>query len=323
MKKKILALLLVVSLLFTFVTPLLAAGNGSGFSTDANNDGIPDALYEASSRVEAAAPMGNAAMAQALDRFYKSLPYSPKVRLLQRRAASLILELRDASPERRTGIRMELNAIEKEMEADPSYAEVMKGMDAIVAHETGLPVGSTRIGADGVNWSSLHRGHVMLVRSGLVPWTALIYAMWYSHAGTYHGYSLVYESNTDGVRLKPLSNWKHSNYYVGLGYDNRRTSSQVENALSWAEGFYGTDGRTPYNYWYPDKETDSKLYCSQLVWKIHKHIGVDLDSNSWIYLAWLTARWGPIGYVVGLLAVAPDEIGLSSYVTFYSKGWNH
>ena len=36
---------------------------------------------------------------------------------------------------------------------------------------------------------------------------------------------------------------------------------------------------------FPNKQTDNKLYCSQLVWKIHQGAGTNVDSNS---LKWFT-----------------------------------
>jgi hypothetical protein len=171
-------------------------------------------------------------------------------------------------------------------------------------------------------WGSLKRGHIMLVRSGFVPWTTFVYAMQYTHAGNYDGTNQVYESNSDGVRLKPLSNWQQKNNYVALGFNNKRNTAQVESSLNWAKGKYGTNATTPYNYNFADKTTDSKLYCSQLTWKIHKNIGVDVDSNHVSYLTYVTSKWGSPGLVIATVAVAPDEIALSKDVTLYSSGWN-
>jgi uncharacterized protein YycO len=171
-----------------------------------------------------------------------------------------------------------------------------------------------------VDWRKLKRGDIMLVFGN--DWRAWIYAMKYSHAGNYDGSQRVYESNpSDGVRLKPLSNWQRPNIYIGLGRNNKKSESQVRGALDWAKGKYG-DGRTPYNYVYPDKWTDSRLYCSQLVWKIHKYLGVDLDSNNWGYFVWAAARFG--AWILGVIGpgVAPDEIGLSPSVAIYAEGWN-
>jgi hypothetical protein len=174
-----------------------------------------------------------------------------------------------------------------------------------------------------VNWGSLKRGYIMLVRSGWLPWTSFVYAMQYNHAGNYDGNNQIYESNpNDGVRLKPLVNWTQKNNYVALGFNNKRNTTQVEGSLNWAKGKYGTNGRTPYNYNFLDKTTDSKLYCSQLTWKIHKNIGVDVDSNHWSYLAYVTSKWGLAGTGIATAAVAPDEVGLSGNVTLYSKAWN-
>lgn len=173
-----------------------------------------------------------------------------------------------------------------------------------------------------VDWGALRRGHIMLVRSGRQSWTDFIYAMTYSHVGNYDGNRWVYESNSDGVRLKPLSNWQQTNNYVALGYNNKRSTTRVQNALNWAKGRYGTDGRIPYNYNYANKSTDSRLYCSQLTWKIHKNVDVDVDSNHWSYLTYISARWGLLGLAVARAAVAPDEVALDSDVTVYATAWN-
>lgn len=165
-------------------------------------------------------------------------------------------------------------------------------------------------------WGSLARADVMHINNkGLIN----LWAMYYSHSGTYNGGGYVYESNTDGVRLKPLANWQQGQP-VALGRTNGKTYADRTAALNWAEAKYGTDGRTPYNYNFVDKWTDSALYCSQLVWKIHGHMGLNVDSNDWRYLAWLTARYGLLGTTVGYYAVAPDEIFLSPLITYYSVG---
>ena len=203
--------------------------------------------------------------------------------------------------------------------AAPSHAKDGVNSD-IRRNPNAVPPAGQQMAA--VNWGSLRRGYIMLVRSGWLPWTAFVYAMTYTHAGNYDGYNQVYESNSDGVRLKPLSNWQQKNNYVALGFDKQRNTGQVEGALNWAKGKYGTNGRTPYNYNFANKSTDSKLYCSQLTWKIHKNIGVDLDSNHWSYLTYISAKWGLAGLAVGRAGVAPDEVALSSNVTLYSKAWN-
>lgn len=142
------------------------------------------------------------------------------------------------------------------------------------------------------------------------------YALYYSHSGTYNGNNTVYESNSDGVRLRPLSSWQQGQP-VALGYTRNRSYSEVSAALNWAKNKYGTDGRTPYNWNFLNKSTDSALYCSQLVWKIHQHMGVNVDSNDWRYVAFLTALYGPVGTTFAYAAVAPDEVFLSDQIIYY------
>jgi uncharacterized protein YycO len=104
---------------------------------------------------------------------------------------------------------------------------------------------------------------------------------------------------------------------VALGYTKGKTLSQVTASLNWAKNKYGTDGRTPYNWNFLNKGTDSALYCSQLVWKINQNMGVNVDSNHWSYVAFLTAKFGVVGTTFALTAVAPDEVYLSSNIIYY------
>ncbi|HCX79868.1 MAG TPA: hypothetical protein DG577_10700 [Firmicutes bacterium] len=143
-----------------------------------------------------------------------------------------------------------------------------------------------------------------------------VYALYYSHSGTYNGNNTVYESNSDGVRLRPLSSWQQGQP-VALGYTSGKSSSEVAAALNWAKNKYGTDGSTPYNWNFLNKTTDSALYCSQLVWKIHQNMGLNVDSNHWTYVAFLTAKFGAVGTTFAFAAVAPDEVYLSDKIIFY------
>lgn len=308
-----------VLLLVLALTPTARAdGPSIDLRRDSNRDGIPDALVVEVNRI-ARSPDKMAAIADLVNR----LPYTPETRALQEKAAQLqarLAQVQDDQEARR--ILGELRALSEQMMADPNYARTIQGLTALFVPQARQMETEGR-GLDSVRWGDLRRGHIMLVRSGLWDWFMFIYAMWYSHAGNYDGNNLVYESSTDGVRLKPLSRWQQPGQYIGLGYDNKRTEAQVQAALDWAKGFYGTDGRTPYNYFYPDKWTNSRLYCSQLTWKIHNHLGVNLDSNAWQYQLWIAARWGWWAvYAVSLPAVAPDEVWLDGDVTMYSTGWN-
>lgn len=316
------SIMLVIS--FSLSATAQAGGPTIDLTQDANQDGIPDALAREVALV-ATSKDKEAAIADMVNR----LPYSPETRALQRQAQLLhqqLMQTKDEQTARK--IIDELFVLSDKMMADPNYAKTISGLTRLFAPQatardrvTGAPI---KIQA--VRWDWLWRGDIMLVRDPdgkLGKFTTFLYGMWYTHAGNYDGNSLVYESNDDGVRLKPLSKWQTAGLYIGLGYDNKRTASQVQASQDWAKGFYGTDGRTPYNYWFPDKQTDSRLYCSQLTWKIHNHIGVDLDSNHWQYQNWVAARWGWWAvWTISNPAVAPDEVGLDSDVTIYSADWN-
>ncbi len=320
------------ALFVALITPSAVHAGGNppiDLKKDADRDGIPDALAMEVSRI-ARSPNQMAAIAS----FVNRLPYSPRTRALQQEAEKLQAQMAEVkSDEEARQILEKLRAISDEMMTDPNYARTIQGLTALLVSPdsrkaSGSPMEISgkegdAVGISSVNWGSLQRGDIMLVRSGLWDWFMFIYAMWYSHAGNYDGNGLVFESNADGVRLKPLSKWQQPGQYIGLGRDNKRSAAEVQAALDWAKGFYGTDGQTPYNYFYPDKWTDSRLYCSQLAWKIHKRIGVDIDSNAWQYQLWIAARWGVWAVVaVSIPAVAPDEIWLDGDVTMYSTGQN-
>jgi len=283
---------------------------------DDDADGIADDFAAALDRIELS-PDGDAAIKEFLGR----LPYSAHTRELQAEARRLQAQLaQNPHKAEAQAIVAQLQDLADAMWSDPNYSKTMEAMTTMLIPQ------SMRPQTMGVNWSQLTRGDVMLVRdpNGFLGWfTTFLYAMWYTHSGNYDGNSLVYESNADGVRLKPLSKWQYSGLYVGLARDNKRTVTEVQAALDWAKGVYSTDGQTPYNYFYPDKWTDNALYCSQLCWKIHDHLGVDLDSNHSRYKSWIGAKWGWWAvWAVSNPAVAPDEMALDDDLTTYSRGWN-
>ncbi len=308
----LLGLLMPVGLISAAPAPL-------DMQTDANQDGVPDAFAQAVQAI-ATAKDPQAAIRDLMAR----IPYQPGTLKLQRQAETLNRRLaRARTSEEAEQILAQLRTLRAKMEKDPNYVLALSALERYYQQEGYLPRPASRVSTQAVNWGALQAGDVMLIRSGKLPWMSFVYAMWYTHTGNYHGNSLVYESNPDGVRLKPLSDWQQSGQYVALARNNRKTVSQVQSALSWAENRYGTDGRTPYNYWFPDKTTDSKLYCSQLTWKIHGYLGVDLDSNAWQYHLWLSLMWGPwVIPAVAYPAVAPDEVGYDSDITIYSESWN-
>ncbi len=318
--------LLSILLVTVFAISPVAQADGPtiDLTQDANSDGIPDALAAEVQRVAASKDK-----AAAIQDMVSRLPYSPETRALQKEAELLHAKLAQTKdPEQAKEIINQLQALSDQMMADPNYAKTIQALTALFAPKPQLGGRDGKLGGaiTGVNWGSLWRGDIMLVRDPdgkLGKFTTFLYAMWYTHAGNYDGNSLVYESNADGVRLKPLSKWQTAGLYIGLGYNNKRSAAQAQASMDWAKNKYGTDGRTPYNYWFPDKNTDSRLYCSQLTWKIHKNLGVDLDSNHSQYQNWIAARWSwLIVWTVSNPAVAPDEVGLDSDVTIYAAAWN-
>lgn len=210
---------------------------------------------------------------------------------------------------------------------DPDFAAKLKEAEEIAAkvfeekrqqdallntRGIGTEVGDYMIQAS-VPWGALLTGDIMHINNKKF---FNVYAMYYSHSGIYNGNNTVYESNSDGVRIRPLSSWQQGQP-VALGYTKGKTLSQVTAALNWAKNKYGTDGRTPYNWNFLNKGTDSALYCSQLVWKMHQNMGVNVDSNHWSYVAFLTAKFGAVGTTFALTAVAPDEVYLSGNIIYY------
>ena len=111
---------------------------------------------------------------------------------------------------------------------------------------------------------------------------------------------------------------------------NKSSPAQVVAALQQAESRYGTNKTTKYNFLFPNKTRDDAIYCSQLTWKIHKRLDVDLDSNAWEWFAQIGVKYPFLFKVLGQLAietilkpaVAPDEVLYSPNVCWYSEGNN-
>ncbi len=252
-------------------------------------------------------------------------------------------------PDQAEAILNQIYTLSLEMMKDPDYARKVKEAEKSLRKamkeklikdliETGTsPEEAFRISeevfglegpgkASSVDWLKLQKGDIMHVRDKEKPITYL-YAMYFSHSGLAHDARWSYESNpSTGVKVLPITqNFKVQGRIVALGYTKGKERWELIRALEQAEAKYGTDGRTPYNYWFPDKWTDSRLYCSQLVWKANiLFLGKDVDSNDWRYRVWLCARWPIIwGLACGVfahLAVAPDEIFLSPETVYYSIG---
>lgn len=290
-----------------------AGDSGSGpsidLSTDQNKDGIPDDLAAAID-VVAAAEDKEAAIKDLVSR----LPYSEETRALQQQAEALHTELEETTdPSEAEQINGEILELNKRMEADPSYITAVEAVTSMIAPEA-------EVTTESVYWDILHPGDIMLHRDYLHP-TSYLFGF-YNHTGNYHGDGLVFESDSQGVALHPIArNWQGGVKYTSFAFNNARLEPEVVSAMEYREGQYGTNGSRPYNYWFPDKNTDARLYCAQLTWKIHMGTGVNLDSNHWLYQLNMAVRYGPWVLLVTIPAVAPDEIALSPHVSIYSNGW--
>lgn len=315
---------------------------------DADGDGLPDELEAGVNEARAIASGGDpnqldddelAPFAAVIMDLADRLPLSARTRGDQRQILELTAELDTARPRKARQILRRIGRRERDLRKDPNLEKVMEDLDRMLGPATaddgtaaGIPaaVVPTRRPAPTRKpaFEQLQRGDVMLLRSRgsfLFPWT-----VYYSHAGTYDGNNMVYESLGSGVQLGPLQHWKERGTGVGLGRSNKSSPAQVVAALQQAESRYGTNKKTPYNFFFPNKTRDDAIYCSQLTWKIHKSLGVDLDSNDWRWFAEVGLKnlyLGPGGLAaliptVLIPAVAPDEVYYSRNVSFYSRGDN-
>jgi hypothetical protein len=315
---------------------------------DADADGLPDELEAGVDAARAIASGGdpNQLDDDELDPFAAvitdladRLPLSARTREDQRHILELTAELNTAGPRKARRILRRIGKRERALRKDPNLELVMESLDRMLGPATaddgttaGIPAAvvprrrplPTRKPA----FEQLQRGDVMLLRSRgsfLFPWT-----VYYSHAGAYDGNNMVYESLRDGVQLGPLQHWKERGTRVGLGRSNKSSPAQVVAALQQAQSRYGTNKKTPYNFFFPNKTRDDAIYCSQLTWKIHQSLGVNLDSNDWRWFAQLALKNVYVGAVpIAILiptvlvpAVAPDEVYYSPNVSFYSQGDN-
>ena len=156
-----------------------------------------------------------------------------------------------------------------------------------------------------------------------------LWAMDWSHVGLYAGDGQVYESDVGfgcgGADLRNISKFIRDGYEIQYAQlDEEDGRSHVDEALDWAQDTYGTGCDTGYNWAFPNKWTDSSLYCSQLVWKTYKNIeddyDVDLDSNHWIYLGWIALHYGNAHIAaLAIPAVAPDEIARDGDLDYYYR----
>jgi hypothetical protein len=330
---------IVVQVAGVALAALVAVGSAGGFGPasayaqsdfisldiDKDADGVPDELAAAVEGI-ATAPDQEAAIKELVSK----LPYAPETLALQAEAEAVYVKLEGTSdPAEAEQLQAELQKLTEKMQADPAYAKTIEALGVLfepeqvalesVEREPGN-VTTRDVGLQGVWWGGLIPGDIMLQRDYLFPPGYFIPTLRYGHAGNYHGGGLVYDSNLDGSKLRPLADWQHGLKFVGLGYN--RYYPYAQPLLAQREAQYGIYGQTPYNFWFPDKWTDSALYCSQLTWKIHLLAGTDLDSNAWQYQLHVASSlgWWAV-YPFAIQAVAPDEIGLSPYVRIYSADW--
>lgn len=327
---------------------------------DDDQDGIPDELAAEVQQIEALATIAaaranegdtaalnaaTAALDTAITDMARRLPYAPHTRALQEEAARLSEQLFAVDdPAEGARIAAELEALSAQMMDDPAYARSMEALAVLLAppaaqHSVYLPMlmhpGTATATAPQSTERAVQvtvaypgtKGDVVLITTN--DWSsvasAFVYRWNWGHAGVSYDNTRVYESNADGVRLRPWSvHWDISRARIWGGEALSSSGrSKVRSALDAlvkprSQGGYGTNGETPYNWAYWDKNTDAKLYCSQLAWKIYRRAGIDIDSNDWRYKVYIVGKWGSylgIGggiaaYAFADQAVAPDEIAL-------------
>lgn len=292
----------------------------------------------------------------AMEEFERRIPMKPQMRRLQAHIATYTETLFDSSTrERRHPIILakiqDLQA--RILRNDPVYVSAMQHLETLLDEEEGsefTPASSAVSGASSRTRQQYEnqinrRGDILLVEYASIGPFAWIYSKDWDHTGLYYGSGDVYDSDLDGscrgVDVRSLRKFIRERNEVQFAQladsDGRRYASS---ALNSAENLYGDDCDTPYNYRVWDKGTDSSMYCSQLVWKTYlNHLPsdyrVDLNSNNWSYLYWLTVRYGSrvlvfrglggvatsgtTAYIIGNLAVAPDEVARDSDLNYYFR----
>jgi hypothetical protein len=297
-----------------------AAGDVQRFdlSIDQDNDGIPDQLALAVKTIgEAKTEEQRDA---AIKDFASRLPYSDETRAAQDKVQQLQDELNTAEDVKQAEqLTEQIQALGDEMKQDPGYAKTIEALDTMFKPDEL----KDEMQKQAIPWSQAERGDILLQDDLLSPMT-YIYAMNYNHTGNVYSKTAngiyILESVIDGVRLSPQSDWQRGLKRVTIARDTAVPQSVVTNAMEYRMCQYMCYGHTPYNFFLVDKWTDTAVYCAQLTWKIHMRAGVDLDSQSWIYKLYITARWGPLGWLISWPAVAPDEIALSPYISIKGSG---
>ncbi len=303
------------------------------YSVDRNQDGLPDQLVEAveSLRVQARG-RSEGVSTEALDAFAARLPYSAQTREAQVQLAQLGQRLEDEDLDREVylALEAEMRELEGQMERqDPNYALTLRTLENLawqkmqeqVQEASDSSARSTNALAQVIDFDDLQRGDIMFSNGNDFA-TNFLYAMMWAHVATFDGGRNVYEAQLEepaGVRLATYDSWQEQGTRLAFGRNNQRSQREVTAGLEWAKNRWGTDARTPYNlkFWQPLRE--DALYCSQLVWRIHRHIDTDLSMGGAqsIYATYFKAKWGlnPTSFVI-----SPDDIALDDQVTLYALG---
>lgn len=252
------------------------------------------------------------------------LPYSDETRALQDQAGQLEQKLEATQdPAEAEALTKEIRTIGDAMIKDPGYAQTKESLDALfkpaelkndAPHLLSVP------------WNLAKQGDILLQVDLTSPMTYL-YAMNYGHTGNCfdQSCSTIFESLPNGVVLTARdsagSPWRGWGKFVAIKRDSQVAQSTIVQNMQARKVKHIDQTHTPYNFFLPDKWTDTRLYCSQLTWKIHNDAGVDLDSNHPSYFLYIYFRWGlPIALLTGP-AVAPDEINLSPKAFLVGSGW--
>jgi hypothetical protein len=287
-------------------------------SIDQDKDGIPDQLAQAVNAIGAA--QTEEAQQAAIDDFIKRLPYSDETRDKQTEVEQLEQQLQATEDSRQAEqLTDQIRALGEEMKQDPAYAKTIEALDTIAKPDE---LKDDQPHTLAIPWHLARRGDILL-ELNLLSFPTYLYAMNYGHAGNFYGQSgnEILESVASGVRLSPLSNWQSFGKFVMIARDGVASQTAVVNAMENRKRQFIDQRHTPYNYLWIDKWTDSRVYCSQLTWKIHRDVGVDLDSNHWLYRLYISARWGGFVGLLTIPAVAPDEIRLSPNMFPVGSGW--
>lgn len=302
---------------------------------DDNRDGIPDKLAEALNRVEAANDK-DAAIKELVDR----LPYSEQTRSLQQQAGDLNQQLLKATTESESEqIIAQLKSTQQRMMSDPNYAKTQDALVTMFAPKTAPFDSSPQAKSKALSGKSntdpslspskqlvasgwLEEGDILFLRAtNWRSWWQYSYAMWYTHVGNYAGNNQVLDSsNGRGVTLYSLSTWNQRGHFVAYGRNTNQWQWWNKAPNASRNAVRNLQGRG-YNWNLWDKWTQNNFYCSQLVWRIHSNIGVDLDSNDWRYRSYVASIWGNWSLPLTWAAVSPDEIAFSSNVRIYFSRW--